>query len=162
MADHLRLVHARSLSWRDPPTGARLNHQPCASRHQDIPRQPALATCSRGPMCMMQTARIGASGSRLRGSKMSAPPAGPRSTTRDCCCKRCWRARALASSPLRWRRLTWGVGRLVRLAGHVWPASFAYYLVYPGTNDRRPKIAAFRDWIMACCSSRSDGRAIGV
>jgi LysR family glycine cleavage system transcriptional activator len=44
-------------------------------------------------------------------------------------------------------------GRLIRLAGRVWPAAFAYYLVYPETSVRSPKIAAFRDWIRKCCSS---------
>jgi LysR family glycine cleavage system transcriptional activator len=46
-------------------------------------------------------------------------------------------------------------GRLVRLAGPVWPASFAYYLVYPEANARRPKVAAFRDWIAQCCAAAS-------
>jgi hypothetical protein len=35
--------------------------------------------------------------------------------------------------------------RLVRLAGPVWPAFFAYDLVYPEASTRRPKIAAFRE-----------------
>ena len=44
-------------------------------------------------------------------------------------------------------------GKLVRLTGRACPASFAYYLVYPEENARRPKIAAFREWILKACSS---------
>ncbi len=29
------------------------------------------------------------------------------------------------------------------------PVSFAYYLVYPRETTNRPKIAAFREWILA-------------
>jgi LysR family transcriptional regulator, glycine cleavage system transcriptional activator len=38
-------------------------------------------------------------------------------------------------------------GRLVRLVGQVWPAAFAYYLVYPKRSVHRPKVTAFRDWV---------------
>jgi len=30
----------------------------------------------------------------------------------------------------------------------VWPAAFAYYLVYPDASHERPKVAAFRKWIL--------------
>jgi LysR family glycine cleavage system transcriptional activator len=43
-------------------------------------------------------------------------------------------------------------GRLVQLVGKPWPADFAYYLVYPEAKSRRPKVLAFREWIMANCS----------
>ena len=43
-------------------------------------------------------------------------------------------------------------GRLVKLAEIAWPESYAYYLVYPGENRDRPKIAAFRDWIIAAAT----------
>jgi LysR family glycine cleavage system transcriptional activator len=39
-------------------------------------------------------------------------------------------------------------GRLVRLAGATWLECFAYYLVYPETSLDRPKVAAFRSWIL--------------
>jgi len=42
-------------------------------------------------------------------------------------------------------------GRLIRLSGLVWPAAFAYYLVYPEANARRPKVASFHDWIVKVC-----------
>jgi LysR family glycine cleavage system transcriptional activator len=39
-------------------------------------------------------------------------------------------------------------GRLVKLADIVWIDDFAYYLVYPAINHERPKVAAFRAWIL--------------
>jgi LysR family transcriptional regulator, glycine cleavage system transcriptional activator len=39
-------------------------------------------------------------------------------------------------------------GRLVRLADVVLLEDFAYYLVYPEAGRVRPKIAAFREWIL--------------
>jgi LysR family glycine cleavage system transcriptional activator len=29
---------------------------------------------------------------------------------------------------------------------------FAYYLVYPNGSEQRPKVAAFRDWILSAAS----------
>jgi LysR family glycine cleavage system transcriptional activator len=40
-------------------------------------------------------------------------------------------------------------GRLVRPFDIVLPLRFAYYLVYPQERARMPKIAAFRQWILA-------------
>jgi LysR family transcriptional regulator, glycine cleavage system transcriptional activator len=39
-------------------------------------------------------------------------------------------------------------GRLVKLADVAWPEAFAYYLVYPEISHDRPKVAAFRSWIL--------------
>jgi len=39
-------------------------------------------------------------------------------------------------------------GRLVKLADVVLLEDFAYYLVYPEGNGERPKVAAFRTWIL--------------
>src|SRR6185312_14859882 len=39
-------------------------------------------------------------------------------------------------------------GRLIRLAEVTLLDAFAYYLVYPETNLARPKLAAFRSWIL--------------
>jgi LysR family transcriptional regulator, glycine cleavage system transcriptional activator len=48
-------------------------------------------------------------------------------------------------------------GRLVKLADVAWPEAFAYYLVYPEINHDRPKVAAFRSWILnAAASDASD------
>lgn len=44
-------------------------------------------------------------------------------------------------------------GCLVKLADVAWPEDFAYYLVYPEANHERPKIAAFRAWIMSAAAS---------
>jgi LysR family glycine cleavage system transcriptional activator len=44
-------------------------------------------------------------------------------------------------------------GRLVRLADAAWIEDFAYYLVYPQATHNRPKIAAFRSWIMGAVTS---------
>lgn len=43
-------------------------------------------------------------------------------------------------------------GRLVKLVGKPWPADFAYYLVYPEEKAQRPKVIAFREWILANCA----------
>lgn len=40
-------------------------------------------------------------------------------------------------------------GRLVTLSSVTHIEAFAYYLVYPAANQDRPKIKAFRDWILA-------------
>ncbi|MDM0077977.1 transcriptional regulator GcvA [Variovorax sp. J2P1-59] len=40
-------------------------------------------------------------------------------------------------------------GRLVRLAKDTLLDDFAYYLVYPKDSQARPKVAAFREWILA-------------
>ena len=39
-------------------------------------------------------------------------------------------------------------GRLVRPFDITLPAEYAYYLVYPEHTANRPKIKAFRDWIL--------------
>ena len=52
-------------------------------------------------------------------------------------------------------------GRLVRLVGIVWPAAFAYYLVYSEASARRPKITAFRQWIATSCSSPESNSMTG-
>jgi len=48
-------------------------------------------------------------------------------------------------------------GRLVKLIDIAWPQAFAYYLVYPEASQEklnilRPKVAAFRDWMLAAAS----------
>jgi LysR family glycine cleavage system transcriptional activator len=39
-------------------------------------------------------------------------------------------------------------GRLVQLSDVTWLEDFAYYLVYPEGSHDRPKVAAFRDWLL--------------
>jgi LysR family glycine cleavage system transcriptional activator len=39
-------------------------------------------------------------------------------------------------------------GRLVKLADVAWLEDFAYFLVYPITSHDRPKVTAFRRWIL--------------
>lgn len=46
-----------------------------------------------------------------------------------------------------------GSGRLVRLAEIALLQDFAYYLVYPESSHGRPKIAAFRRWILEAAGS---------
>ena len=50
-------------------------------------------------------------------------------------------------------------GRLVKLADIVWPEAFAYYLVYPEGSHERPKVAAFRTWILNAAAGDKDGRS---
>jgi LysR family glycine cleavage system transcriptional activator len=51
-------------------------------------------------------------------------------------------------------------GRLVKLADVVLLENFAYYLVYPEASHERPKVAAFRTWILnAAASDTSAERA---
>jgi LysR family glycine cleavage system transcriptional activator len=44
-------------------------------------------------------------------------------------------------------------GRLVKLADVVLIENFAYYLVYPEASRARPKVAAFRTWILNAAAS---------
>jgi LysR family glycine cleavage system transcriptional activator len=44
-------------------------------------------------------------------------------------------------------------GRLVKLADVVLLENFAYYLVYPEVSYERPKVAAFRAWILSTAAS---------
>jgi len=53
-------------------------------------------------------------------------------------------------------------GRLVRLAGTVLLRDFAYYLVCPEDTQDRPKIAAFRSWIVQAADAASELGAAGV
>ena len=50
-------------------------------------------------------------------------------------------------------------GRLIKLAEIVWPEEFAYYLVYPEAFHQRPKVAAFRAWIVKAAANDSEIRA---
>lgn len=47
-------------------------------------------------------------------------------------------------------------GRLVRLASDTLLDDFAYYLVYPKDSQARPKVAAFREWILAASNDNSN------
>ena len=47
-------------------------------------------------------------------------------------------------------------GRLIKLADIGWPEEFAYYLVYPQAFHDRPKVAAFRAWIVQAACGASD------
>lgn len=60
--------------------------------------------------------------------------------------------RAIAASDLAARRL-------VKLADIVWPEAYAYYLVYPEGNDERPKVAAFRSWVLAARADAAEESA---
>jgi LysR family glycine cleavage system transcriptional activator len=52
-------------------------------------------------------------------------------------------------------------GRLVKLADVALLEAFAYYLVYPEASRERPKLAAFRTWILnAATGDASDERAV--
>lgn len=46
-------------------------------------------------------------------------------------------------------------GRLVRLSGVTWLEDFAYYLVCPEGSRDRPKVAAFRDWLLGAVHQKS-------
>jgi LysR family transcriptional regulator, glycine cleavage system transcriptional activator len=50
-------------------------------------------------------------------------------------------------------------GRLAKLADIVWPEAYAYYLVYPPAARDRPKVAAFRAWILAAGAATTVGDA---
>jgi LysR family transcriptional regulator, glycine cleavage system transcriptional activator len=48
-------------------------------------------------------------------------------------------------------------GRLVKLADVAMLEAFAYYLVYPEATRERPKVAAFRTWILDAASRAASG-----
>jgi LysR family glycine cleavage system transcriptional activator len=50
-------------------------------------------------------------------------------------------------------------GRLVKLADVVLLDEFAYYLVYPQSSRERPKVAAFRAWILNAATAAADNSA---
>jgi LysR family transcriptional regulator, glycine cleavage system transcriptional activator len=50
-------------------------------------------------------------------------------------------------------------GRLVKLADVVLLDEFAYYLVYPQSSRERPKVAAFRAWILNAAAAAADNSA---
>ena len=50
-------------------------------------------------------------------------------------------------------------GRLVKLADVVLLDEFAYYLVYPQSSRERPKVAAFRAWILNAAAEPADNSA---
>jgi LysR family glycine cleavage system transcriptional activator len=54
---------------------------------------------------------------------------------------------ALVSEPLARQELE--QGRLVRVLKLAWPQEFSYWLVSPRATAEQPKIAAFRDWLLA-------------
>jgi LysR family glycine cleavage system transcriptional activator len=49
-------------------------------------------------------------------------------------------------------------GRLVKLADSAWLEDVAYYLVYPQANAQRPKVVAFRRWILDAASGAREPR----
>jgi hypothetical protein len=50
-------------------------------------------------------------------------------------------------------------GRLVRLADVAWLEDCVYYLVYPEASHGRPKVAAFRTWILGAARDDVDAAA---
>jgi LysR family glycine cleavage system transcriptional activator len=54
---------------------------------------------------------------------------------------------ALLSEPLAWPELD--QGSLVRALNVAWPQEFSYWLVCPRATAEQPKIAAFREWLVA-------------
>ena len=61
--------------------------------------------------------------------------------------------RVLASDDL-------AAGRLVRPFGDALPIDLAYWIVAPATHFRRPKVMAFRDWILREAAAEAAGAAI--
>ena len=54
-------------------------------------------------------------------------------------------------------------GRLIRPFGPSLPVNYAYYIVCPKTTARRPKISAFRDWLIQEAQADVDGmKALGI
>ncbi len=54
-------------------------------------------------------------------------------------------------------------GRLVRPFGPALPVAYAYYIVCPKPTAERPKIRAFRDWLISEAKADEDGmKALGV
>ena len=52
-------------------------------------------------------------------------------------------------------------GRLVKPFDVSVPVDFAYYLVYPEGSDARPKVAAFRDWVLEAAATAGEGSGAG-
>jgi LysR family glycine cleavage system transcriptional activator len=83
----------------------------------------------------------------------SGPPHGPAFEDSGLLLKAVLAGQGAGLLPVALAALDLASGRLVRLADVTWPAAFAYYLVYPEASGARPKIVAFRNWILAAAGN---------
>jgi LysR family glycine cleavage system transcriptional activator len=77
-----------------------------------------------------------------------APPRGPSFDDSGLLLKAVLAGQGAGLLPAAMVALELAEGRLARLADVVLLEDFAYYLVYPEASRERPKIAAFREWIL--------------
>lgn len=64
-------------------------------------------------------------------------------------------------TPLFWRAEL-ASGRLVQPFAHIHFAASSHWLVYPESRRNQPKIAAFRDWLLAAVRESADGEAARI
>jgi len=83
----------------------------------------------------------------------SGPPRGPAFEDSGLLLKAVLSGQGAGLLPVALVALDLAAGRVVRLADITWPEAFAYYLVYPEASRARPKIVAFRDWILAAAGN---------
>lgn len=76
------------------------------------------------------------------------PPRGPAFDDSSLLLKAVLAGQGAGLLPAAMAALDLAEGRLVKLASIAWPEAYAYYLVYPETSRDRPKVAAFRTWIL--------------
>ena len=85
------------------------------------------------------------------------PPRGPAFDDSGLLLKAVLAAQGAALLPAAMVAPELAAGRLVKLADVTWLEAFAYYLVYPEASHNRPKIAAFRGWILGVAAKDISG-----
>jgi LysR family transcriptional regulator, glycine cleavage system transcriptional activator len=86
---------------------------------------------------------------QAQGIEETGPPRGPSFDDPGLLLKAVLAGQGAGLLPAPMAALDLAEGRLVKLADVVWPEDFAYYVVYPEANHERPKVAAFRTWILS-------------
>jgi LysR family glycine cleavage system transcriptional activator len=85
---------------------------------------------------------------QAQGIEAIGPPRGPAFEDPGLLLKAVLAGQGAGLLPAALAALDLAEGRLVKLAEILWPETFAYYLVYPEASHDRPKVAAFRTWIL--------------
>ncbi len=90
---------------------------------------------------------------QAQGIEDIGPPRGPAFDDSGLLLKAVLAGQGAGLAPAAMAALDLAEGRLVKLADVAWPEAYAYYLVCPEASCNRPKIIAFRTWILGCCAS---------
>ncbi len=90
---------------------------------------------------------------QAQGIEDIGPPRGPAFDDSSLLLKAVLAGQGAGLVPATMAALELAEGRLVKLANVAWPEAYAYYFVCPEANCNRPKVTAFRAWVLGCCAS---------